>query len=660
MLSSILSLYLIFIHLTTAIQAGRLPVRGFGPRLSHSTFATAMGPAAFSSSLRANPLEIALHFAREQLTNSEFVVKNSYRSNHNGVTHVYLRQRIDGLEVANGDININVDGSGRVVSYGNSFYPGNRFVEDLEQPSKGWFHSVTKIYQYVIGIKHSSSRSRLISAEEALISLYDHLGLKLDLSTIQTHTIPSLKGDPAILLSAPQALSPIPARRCFIQTQHGLERAWEVIPELDSNWIQGYVSARTGDVLSLVDWVADASYNVYPLGENDPLEGPRQLLHDPNDVIASPLGWHTQYLRNYSTTVGNNVYAHENHEGSSRWLNNYRPEGGAALRFDFPLDLKKDPKTYLDAAVTNLFYWNNMMHDLSYRYGFNEEAGNFQENNYGLGGEEGDAVIANAQDGSGFDNANFATPPDGMRGKMRMYLWDETDPLRDGDLEAGIIVHEYTHGISNRLTGGPANSGCLGWGESGGMGEGWGDFIATILRMRPEFNSTVEFGMGEYANGGQGIRKYKYSTSKKTNPETYGTMNKPGYWGVHAKGAVWANMLYEVYWNLVDKHHFNPEWFPPPTTNATAVREHILGSGNTLMLQLVLDGMKLQPCRPEFTDARDAILQADKLLTGGENQCEIWKGFAKRGLGMGARVVGGDPWGGGERVESFRIPRGVC
>ncbi len=47
-------------------------------------------------------------------------------------------------------------------------------------------------------------------------------------------------------------------------------------------------------------------------------------------------------------------------------------------------------------------------------------------------------------------------------------------PFRDGDLEAGIVVHELAHGLSTRLSGGPANSGCLGWGESGGMGEGWG------------------------------------------------------------------------------------------------------------------------------------------------------------------------------------------
>jgi hypothetical protein len=50
---------------------------------------------------------------------------------------------------------------------------------------------------------------------------------------------------------------------------------------------------------------------------------------------------------------------------------------------------------------------------------------------------------------------------------MRMYTWTTSRPQHDGDLEAGIIIHEYGHGISTRLTGGPANSNCLGYGEAG-------------------------------------------------------------------------------------------------------------------------------------------------------------------------------------------------
>ena len=171
------------------------------------------------------------------------------------------------------------------------------------------------------------------------------------------------------------------------------------------------------------------------------------------------------------------MWAQENEKGGWEWRDNYRPSGGDSLNFDFPLDLSEDPSAYSDASITQLFYTNNMMHDLFYQYGFNETAGNFQDNNFDRGGRGGDAVIANSQDGSGKNNANFATPPDGLHPKMRMYVWSATKPYRDGDLEAGIIIHEYTHGISTRLTGGShsMNLGLPALGRgSGGMGEGLG------------------------------------------------------------------------------------------------------------------------------------------------------------------------------------------
>lgn len=92
----------------------------------------------------------------------------------------------------------------------------------------------------------------------------------------------------------------------------------------------------------------------------------------------------------------------------------------------------------------------------------------------------------NAQDGSGFSSANFLPPPDGQHGSVhcnicarrcgvmiflsecRMYLWNTANPYRDGALDKGVIVHELAHGLSMCLTGDLKDSGCLGWGESGG------------------------------------------------------------------------------------------------------------------------------------------------------------------------------------------------
>jgi len=321
-----------------------------------------------------------------------------------------------------------------------------------------------------------------------------------------------------------------------------------------------------------------------------------------------------------------------------------------------------DAHAHIDATVAQLFSTSNLFHDLTYRYGFTEEAGNFQQYNFGRGGEESDAVITNAQDGSGFNNANFMTPPDGQNGKCRMYLWNTANPYRDGDMEAGIVIHELTHGLSTRLTGGPKNSGCLGWGEAGGMGEGWGDFLATTIRSTSTYE---DYAMGAWAaNRPGGIRNYPYSLDKSVNPSTYKTLDKPGYWGVHAIGEVWAQMLWVLEQRLIAKHGFTDNLFPPPhdanfaeyAAFYRADKPFVPKHGNSLLVQLVLNGMKLQPCSPSFFDARDAIVQADQVLTGGENFCDIWAGFVESGLGIDATVKGRTPWGGGKREDGFKVP----
>jgi extracellular elastinolytic metalloproteinase len=180
------------------------------------------------------------------------------------------------------------------------------------------------------------------------------------------------------------------------------------------------------------------------------------------------------------------------------------------------------------------------------------------------------------------------------------------------------------------------------------MGEGWGDFFATMFRMNPSHDFNSEFPMGAYANNGKGIRKYPYSTSFTTNPETFKVMDGMAYWGVHAKGEVWAEMLFEVYQNLHKKLPFTEDWYTNDKTSYA----------NTLIVQLVIDGMKLQPCMPTFTKARDAILQAEKQLTRGKYRCAIWKGFAKRGLGTRARAIGANSPFGGIRSESYDLPKG--
>ena len=132
-----------------------------------------------------------------------------------------------------------------------------------------------------------------------------------------------------------------------------------------------------------------------------------------------------------------------------------RPQGSPFRVFDFPMDLTtQDPTNYSPAAVVQLFYLCNWYHDKLYELGFTEAAGNFQSNNFARGGLGNDAVQADAQDGSGTDNANFSTPPDGSPGRMQMYIFTSPSPRRDGDLDAEVVLHEHTHGLSWRLVGG--------------------------------------------------------------------------------------------------------------------------------------------------------------------------------------------------------------
>lgn len=73
-------------------------------------------------------------------------------------------------------------------------------------------------------------------------------------------------------------------------------------------------------------------------------------------------------------------------------------------------------------AVIQMFYVMNRYHDELYKRGFTEAARNFQHDNFGRGGLGNDRVSSEGQDSSGVNNANFATPADGGRGRMQMYL----------------------------------------------------------------------------------------------------------------------------------------------------------------------------------------------------------------------------------------------
>ena len=511
---------------------------------------------------------------------------------------------------------------------------------------------------------HTDAVSALKGAVETLGLPVDAKAASAEASGNEVFTLKQTSG----------AVSDPEARLVYFQKADGsLVLSWRVETDISENWLLTYVDADNGkDILGVVDYVSEfATMEVFPWNVIDPSQGSRRVVEDPWNIDASPYTWFGDGSQNYTTTRGNNAIAHINPDGGSDYLNNYRPDS-PQRQFEYPYSDTVGPKEYIDFSITQLFYTANNYHDVLYQLGFDEAAGNFQANNNGKGGQDNDFVVLNSQDGSGTNNARFGTPPDGSNGRMLMFIWTSANPNRDSSLDSGVVLHEYTHGckcpstynqhpppqqvfvkltlivtlVSTRLTGGPSNSNCLRTTESGGMGEGWSDFMAIAYATKPSEDRTAVNRFGNWiSNRPNGIRKYPYATDMSINPHTYAKADQES--GVHAVGNVWGTILYEVLWNLIDKHGNEGEGMPQ-------LNNGVPTDGRFLAMKLVMDGMALQPCSPTMPQARDAILDADKALTGGSNACELWTGFAKRGLGEGAR------YGFFGRRESFRIPSGVC
>jgi hypothetical protein len=751
----------------------------------------AVGSAA-APGAQSDAVDIATAYVKDNkqelgLTGSDvndMIVTGKVADSDTGTTHVYLQQAHEGIGVHGGLLTVNVAKDGWVIS------AGNRFVSNLASAAGG------------------QSKKR---AHEAAETAAIHVGLEpKDLRVIEEGSGPSKKSK---VSTGGVSATPIEAVLVWHHLDDGAVRlAWNVqIDETSGEHLWSInVDAETGAVLATDDFVdhdtaetiasaiarpggrsaagavaaaatvADgSSYNVFALPLESPSDGGRSVVQNPAAENASPFGWHDTNGAagpEFTRTRGNNVHAYADRDNNNVPDPGTDPDGGAGLDFDFALNLGLRPLDYRDAAVTNLFYWNNIVHDVLYQHGFDEAAGNFQVNNYGKGGLGNDDVRAEAQDGSGRNNANFGTPVDGLRPRMQMFEWRSaapnpivvaapspiagtyfgpmagfgeslvtTGPIsgqvvyvgrgcdpafqagqpldpylanpagkialidrgsctfvakvkkaevngalmvivannapgpaiamggadptitipsvmvtqgdgnlfranvpfnatvsdgtggapdRDSDLDAGVIAHEYGHGWSNRLTGGPATVACLNTTTTPEqMGEGWSDFLALTFTTDPSDTPTLARGIGTYVvfqpTTGGGIRPRPYTTDMSVNEFTYGSIPGGVASGVltvpHGIGFVWNSMLWEVYWNLVAKHGYNPDIYGAWSTG-----------GNNLAVRLVSDGLKFQPCSPGFVDGRNGILAADLALTGGENQCAIWRGFAKRGLGFSA------------------------
>ena len=579
---------------------------------------------------------------------AELKLTDHHTSKKSKVAHFYFRQLKEGIEVHQANGSVHLSAQGELIKLNNDFIASISDRINSASPTLSAMDAVNAV------------------ALEKGYSLTEVLKVVENKATVDKSVILSKGGI---------SLENIPAKLMYHPAEDGTIRlTWDLsIYELDAqNWWSLKVDANTGEILYETNWVTSCNfdtpthdcsathaahthaptvstmntaattealvggYRVYPLPVETPGHGNRSLVNDPDNASASPFGWHDTNGSpgaEYTITRGNNAYAYEDGDNQG-----FSPDGGAGLIFDFPINTTYSNGDQSEAAaITNLFYWSNVTHDVSYQYGFDEASGNFQENNYGRGGVGSDNVNAEAQDGSGTCNANMGTPPDGSNPRMQMYVCNS----RDGDLDNGVVVHEYGHGISNRLTGGASNAGCLGNSEQ--MGEGWSDYFGMVMTIEVGDAATDARGMGTWLFGqgpnGGGIRPFPYSTDFNVNPHTYDAIKTAAV--PHGVGSVWAAMLWEMTWDLIAVYGFDPDLYSGT-------------GGNNIAMALVIEGLKLQGCSPGFIDGRDGILAADQALYGGANKCLIWESFARRGLGFSA-----DQGSSGSRsdgVEAFDLP----
>lgn len=334
----------------------------------------------------------------------------------------------------------------------------------------------------------------------------------------------------------------------------------------------------------------------------------------------------------------------------------------------------------IDSAITNLFVVHNRVHDWAYHLGLREREGVAQVSNFGQtpATKQQDPELGNAQAGAlqggfpsytGRDNANQLTLNDGIAPLTNMYLWQTIGgaiyvPCVDGDFDAAVIAHEYGHLIQNRMVD-PDNG--LGGDQGRAMGESWSDLTAVEFLNGFGLVSAGQnpFAVGAYVTGDseKGIRNYPMSSS----PLNYGdvgydficnlglldvTGECPDIAQAHSDGEIWSAANFDIRQALVAK--YNAAY---PSGDAALQKRCASGDmpsdrcpGNRRWVQIMHDAMLLVPSSPSMVDARDAYLAADlarssdPALSWPSNQTELWRAFARRGLGRLAASTGGDDW----------------
>ncbi|MCI5082089.1 MAG: M36 family metallopeptidase [Saprospiraceae bacterium] len=598
-----------------------------------------------------------------------------HESTLSGIHHYYLQQFAHQLPIRTARAGIHLSDSGEVIHHSIGFFPNLKSIgqpqpniEELQALHYAAAHleiDINKMLTRKTGeqmFENESFSKREIPVR--LLYVPDH-NQQLRLAwELQVH--PVTTNDAWVLLLDAQTGKELLRENLLVKCDFGERSSSHTVNSCSHERAREDLTSFSQPPLNF-----DGAYNAFHYPIESPLFGTRSLKSGNTiiDQVASPSGWHTDQSDSYAYTRGNNVFA--------VYLPTGRPILGSPIPVpitrDFllgtylagnvpqPANLEFDYSNSLDAilgtafledAITNLFVWNNICHDVFYQYGFNEAAGNFQTDNVTGAGLGDDAVLAGVQDGTDINQAAFTRSAEGDEPYMRVHLWNTAmpDKIIDGSFDNLVVVHEYGHGVTGRLLGGGNTISCFGGTEHGD--EGWSDFFGLLLTMQDiDGDDTLEEfvigegirGIGNYlrndglsncANSSTsetcGLRPTAYSTSFAINPYTYGDVSNLAV--PHGVGFAWCTMLWEMTWNLINEHGFEPN-----------IYEVSSNAGNIRAMKLVIEGIKMTPCNGStlnFLQMRDAILSADTALYSGANSDLIWAAFAKRGLGFSAEPGG--------------------
>jgi subtilisin-like proprotein convertase family protein len=560
-----------------------------------------------------------------------------------GITHVTFQQRTDGIPAYDSALSANVAADGRLLSLTGA--P----VHDLQPPATD------------PPLGPAAARS---AAQRDLGLTPDGDAGTVGTDAVRTTTFPD--GDRASLVT--------------LADPDGDRLAWKLTVDGEAPYMyEMLVDAATGAILgrhSLTEFASSAQVFANHPGALPSVSTTDGIANGVATTYTMPSGW----LESATPTrlAGPNAHAYADRfapdgiggdaeTGPSASTNfNYPttsvpPAGSAFCPTVFTAPCTWDGTSASTAATnanqvtTQVFFFVNRYHDWLAQapIGFSPASYNF---------ETADPVNAESDDSSGTNNANMSTPSDGTPARMQMYLFSSPSsgwPAVNGGDDAGVVYHEYTHGLTNRLVGGDGQANGLQVQQSRAMGEGWSDWYALdyltaqgLIVDNQTAGSETEIE-GDYVtnNAQTGIRFNAIdcpvgvssshcpgTTTAGTGGFTYADLGKVSnrgatrpYFEVHSDGEIWAETLWDLRVALVAAN---------PSTGAATARGLITGA------------LRVSPKQPSFLDMRNAILAADT-ATGGTHRAQIWSVFAARGMGFSASTTSG---GSTRAVAAFDTP----